>query len=40
MSRRGAWLAVLLLVSAAPVAAQQTHILVITGLSGDPAYAE
>ena len=40
MSRRGAWLAALLLVSAAPVAAQQTHILVITGLSGDPAYAE
>ena len=25
---------------AAPVAAQQTYILVITGLSGDPAYAE
>ncbi|HJN46590.1 MAG: hypothetical protein CL477_05585 [Acidobacteria bacterium] len=25
---------------AAPVAAQQTHILVITGLSGDPAFAE
>ena len=40
MSRRGAWLAVLLLLSAAPVAAQQTHILVITGLSGDPTYAE
>ena len=43
MSRRGAWwpaalVSVLLL--PAPVAAQQTHILVITGLSGDPAYAE
>ncbi|MEE2962983.1 MAG: hypothetical protein VX427_02375 [Acidobacteriota bacterium] len=25
---------------AAPVAAQQTHILVLTGLSGEPAYAE
>ena len=40
MSRRGTWLAVLMLLPAAPVAAQQTHILVITGLSGDPAYAE
>ena len=40
MSWRGAWLAVLVLLPAAPVAAQQTHILVITGLSGDPAYAE
>ncbi len=41
MSRRGVpWLAVLLLLLAAPVVAQQTHILVITGLSGDPAYAE
>ena len=41
MSRRGAWcLVVLLLLLAAPVAAQQTHILVITGLSGEPTYAE
>ena len=40
MSRRGAWLAVLMLLPAAQLAAQQTHILVITGLSGDPAYAE
>ena len=24
----------------APVEAQQTHVLVLTGLSGDPAYAE
>jgi hypothetical protein len=40
MSWRGAWLAVLMLLPAVPVAAQQTHILVISGLSGDPAYAE
>ena len=41
MSRRGTLsLAVLVLLLAAPVAAQQTHILVITGLSGDPAFAE
>ena len=41
MSRGGAWwLAVLIMLLAAPVAAQQTHILVITGLSGDGAYAE
>ena len=41
MSRRGSLsLAVLMLLLTAPVAAQQTHILVITGLSGDPAYAE
>jgi hypothetical protein len=46
MSRRGAlsvacWiLPTLLLAVATPVAAQQTHIIVITGLSGDPAYAE
>ena len=40
MSWRGAWLAVLMVPLAAPVAAQQTHILVVTGLSGDPAYAE
>ena len=42
MSRRGVWWPAVLLLSllAAPVAAQQTHILVITGLSGDPAYAE
>jgi len=33
-------LAVLMWLLAAPVAAQQTYILVITGLSGDPAYAE
>ena len=41
MSRRG-WLslALLLVVQAAPATAQQTHIIVITGLSGDPAYAE
>jgi hypothetical protein len=41
VSRRG-WLslALLLVVQAAPATAQQTHILVITGLSGDPAYAE
>ena len=37
MSWRGAWLAVLMLLPAVPVAAQQTHILVISGLSGDPA---
>ncbi len=41
MSRRGPLLlAVLMLLLAAPVAAQQTYILVITGLSGDPAYAD
>jgi len=32
--------ALLLSLLAAPAAAQQTHILVITGLSGDPAFAE
>jgi hypothetical protein len=31
---------VLLALQAAPATAQQTHIIVITGLSGDPAYAE
>ncbi len=40
MSWRGAWLAVLMSLPAAPVAAQQTHILVVTGLSGEPAFAE
>lgn len=40
MTWRGAWLAVLMLLPAVPVAAQQTHILVISGLSGDPTYAE
>ena len=41
MNRRGALLfAVLMTLPATPVAAQQTHILVITGLAGDPAYAE
>ena len=40
MSRRTLSLAVLIMSLAAPAAAQQTHILVITGLSGDPAYAE
>ena len=41
MSHRGSLLlAVLMWLLAAPVAAQQTYILVITGLSGDPAYAE
>ncbi len=41
MSRRGTLvLAVLMMLPAAPATAQQTHILVITGLSGDPAYAE
>ncbi len=29
-----------LLAPAGPAAAQQTHVLVVTGLSGDPAYAE
>ena len=33
-------LAVLLALQATPATAQQTHIIVITGLSGDPAYAE
>jgi hypothetical protein len=32
--------ALVALVLAAPAAAQQTHVLVVTGLSGDPAYAE
>ncbi len=32
--------ALVLLALAGPAAAQQTHILVVTGLSGDPAYAE
>ena len=32
--------ALVLLTLAAPAAAQQTHVLVVTGLSGDPAYAE
>ena len=32
--------ALVLLTLAGPAAAQQTHILVVTGLSGDPAYAE
>ena len=41
MSRRGSLLlAMLMWLLAAPVAAQQTYILVITGLSGDPTYAE
>ena len=41
MSRRGTLLlAVLMLLLAAPVVAQQTYILVITGLSGDPAFAD
>ena len=43
MSGRGAWgpaVLVVVLLLPAPVAAQQTHILVITGLSGEPAYAE
>ena len=41
MSHRGSLLlAVLMWLLATPVAAQQTYILVITGLSGDPAYAE
>ena len=41
MSRRGALVfAILTTLSATPVAAQQTHILVITGLAGDPAYAK
>ena len=41
MGRRGVpWLAVRLLLLAAAVVAQQTHSLVSTGLSGDPAYAE
>ena len=34
------WLAVLLALLAAPATGQQTHILVITGLSGDPAYVD
>ena len=40
MSRGCLFLAVLLALQAAPATAQQTHIIVITGLSGDPAYAE
>ena len=32
--------ALVLLALAGPAAAQQTHVLVVTGLSGDPAYAE
>ena len=41
MNRRGFFsFAILMTLCAAPVAAQQTHILVITGLGGDPAYTE
>ncbi len=41
MSRRPTLLlAALMALLAAPATAQQTHILVITGLSGDPAYAD
>ena len=36
----GCLLALALLTLAGPAAAQQTHVLVVTGLSGDPAYAE
>ena len=40
MSWRGVWLlAVVILVHGSPVVAQQTHLLVVTGLSGDPDYA-
>ena len=38
--RRALPAALVLLTLAAPAAAQQTHVLVVTGLSGDPAYAE
>lgn len=36
----GCLLALALLTLAGPAAAQQTHVLVVTGLSGDPVYAE
>ena len=38
--RRALPAALALLALAGPAAAQQTHILIVTGLSGDPAYAE
>ena len=40
MGRYGMAVVGALVLVAAPAFGQQTHVLVITGLSGDPAYAE